>query len=118
MINRLIKIYTPFICAVTALIHGVLSLSGYDGMIYGILSEFTGHSILIIFYILSTSKKMCIWYKITNYLLLSLHIFNFAYYAHWITYNDILYAGVIINIIAILSFIAFRVTAEITKILC
>lgn len=118
MISRLIKIYTPFICAVTALIHGVLSLSNYEGIIYGILSEVTGHSILIIFYILATSKKMCIWYKITNILLLSLHFFNFAYYANWITYDDILYGGVIINIIAILSFIAFRVSIGITKILC
>ena len=118
MISRLIKIYTPVICAVTALIHGVLSLSNYDGIIYGILSEVTGHSILIIFYILATSKKMCIWYKITNLLLLSLHFFNFAYYAYWITYDDILYGGVIINIIAILSFIAFRVSIGITKTLC
>jgi hypothetical protein len=118
MISRLIKIYTPFICAVTALIHGVLSLCKYKGIIYGILSEVTGHSILIIFYILATSKKMCVWYKITNLLLLLLHFFNFAYYANWITYDDILYGGVIINIIAILSFIAFRVSIGITKILC
>ena len=118
MFAKLVRIYTPFICAVTALIHGVLSLSNYEGIIYGILSELTGHSILKIFYILATSKKMCVWYKITNLLLLSLHFFNFAYYANWITYDDILYGGVIINIIAILSFIAFRISIGITKILC
>lgn len=118
MISRLIKIYTPFICAVTALIHGVLSLSEYRGAIYGVLNNLTGHSVLIIFYMLATSKKMCIWYKITNLLLLSLHLFNIAYYLNWITYNDTLYGGVIINIIAILSFIAFRVSIGITKILC
>ena len=65
MVARLIRIYTPFICALAAIMHGVLFLRGYEGFIYNILSDLTGHSILLIMFILSTSKRMCKWYKVT-----------------------------------------------------
>ena len=119
MILRLIRIYTPFILALTAIIHGVLFLSNYQGLLYRIISEFTGHSILIILYILSASKNMCIWYKVTNYLLLSIHIFNLAYYFDYIESKySLLYISLVLNILALITFLIYRVTKGITKILC
>lgn len=118
MIKRLIRIYTPFICAIVAIIHGVLFLSEYKGILYKILSEFTGHSILLIAYIIATSKRMCKWYKITNYLLLSIHVVNLGYIYKLITFNEVLYAGIVINIIALITFLIYRVTVGITKVLC
>ena len=116
--NRLVRIYTPFICASMAIIHGVLYLAGYKGAIYSILNDFTGHSILLILFILSTSKKMCIWYKMTNYLLLFIHLINISYALGYVRYDFVLYLGLVINIIALMCFIIYRVTAGITKILC
>ena len=118
MLRKLIRIYTPFICALVAIIHGVLYLMHYKGVFNIILSEFTGHSILLIIYILATSKRMCKWYKITNYLLLSIHFINIGYITHLITYDVLLYVGIIINIIALITFLIYRVSVGITKILC
>lgn len=115
MIKRLIRLYTPFICALTAIIHGVLYLMKYDGLLTVVLSEFTGHSILLILYVLSTSPKMCKWYKITNYLLLSIHLMNLVYIAGFISYDILLYLGILINITALITFLIYRVTAGITK---
>lgn len=118
MIKRLIRIYTPFICAITAIIHGVLYLSKYNGILTVVLSEFTGHSILLILYVIATIGRMCKWYKITNYLLLSIHIMNLAYITGLLTYDILLYIGIIINIAALITFLIYRVTAGITKIIC
>lgn len=118
MIKRLIRIYTPFICALVAIIHGVLYLSGDESRISTILGEFTGHSILLILYILSTSKQMCIWYKITNYLLISIHIVNLIYIYGIIEAEMLLYIGIVINIFALLTFLIYRITVGITKFLC
>lgn len=57
MIARLIRIYTPFICALAALIHGVLSLIDYDGYAYYILSDISGHSLLLLAYVVLQAKE-------------------------------------------------------------
>lgn len=44
MVARLIRIYTPFICALAAIIHGVLYLCGYEGWAYIVLGDVAGHS--------------------------------------------------------------------------
>ena len=118
LIKRLIRIYTPFVCALTAVIHGVLFLLGYKGIILWILGKLTGHSILLILYILSTSSKMCVWYKITNYLLLSIHIAYIIYKFGYIESGYIIYISLILNILAVMSFLIYRTTKGITKILC
>lgn len=118
MVARLIGIYTPFICAIVAIIHGVLSLVNYDGILYYVFSEATGHSFLLITYIIATSKRMCKWYKITNYLLLSIHFVNLMYIFGFIDYYHIICTSLSLNILAFISFIIYRVTVGITKILC
>lgn len=118
MISRIIRIYTPFICAIAAIIHGVLFLIEYQGVVYRILSNLTGHSVLVILYIISSSRKMCNWYKAMNYFLLSINIFNLMYFLKIIPYGVTIYAGLVFNILAVICFILYRVTRGITKILC
>ena len=118
MISKLIRIYTPFISALIALIHGVLLLLDYDGVLLWILGELTGHSVLMIAYILATSRRMCKWYKITAVLLLLPHLINIGYYIGWISYNSVIYLGITIAILALIAFLIYRVTVGITKILC
>lgn len=118
MLAKLIRIYTPFICAVIATIHEVLYLMNYESNLFYILNEFTGHSILLILYIIATSHRMCKWYKITNYLLLSIHFLNLLYIAGYIDYYILLYLGLILNIISLITFLIYRVSVGITKILC
>ena len=118
MLAKLIRIYTPFICAIIAIIHGVLYFTEVDGIIFNIFGEIAGHSFLAILYIIATSKRMCKWYKITNYLLFLIHIVNFVYLAGYINAYILLYASLSINILALISFLIYRVTVGITKILC
>lgn len=118
MIKRLIKIYTPFVCSLSAITHGVLYFIGYEGCLYYVLNNFTGHSFLLILYIIATTSKMCIWYKITNYLLMSIHIFNILNVIGVIGYKEAFNISIIINIFALITFLIYRVTAGVTKILC
>lgn len=118
MISRLIRIYTPFICALVAMIHGVFYLLGYESDIYYFFNETAGHSFCMIAYLLATSKRMCKWYKITVLMLLVVHVLNIIYLLGYIDSYMILYAGLIVNIFAIISFLIYRVTVGITKFLC
>ena len=61
---------------------------------------------------------MCVWYKRTNYLLLAIHLINISYCFGYVKYDYVLYVGLVLNIIALMCFLIYRVTAGITKILC
>lgn len=61
---------------------------------------------------------MCIWYKTTNYMLMLIHVVNIMYRCNIISSDYIIYIGIVINLIAVISFLIYRVTAGITKILC
>lgn len=117
ILRRLIRIYTPFICALVALIHGVLFyLLKYEGVILNIMGEYTGHSVLLIAYIWATSKRMCKWYHLTNILLMLIHINDLLYY-HDIPAWEPIYFSIVMNLFTALSFIIYRSVVGITKLL-
>lgn len=120
VIKKLIRIYTPFILAIGALINGILSINEYDGLLYRIISEFTGHSFIVIAYFISTHKRMCKWYKYTNYLLFIIHIPNVLYYYDIVFKYEIevFYTAIVLSILALITFLIYRVSVGITKILC
>lgn len=118
MVKKLIRIYTPFICAVAAIIHGVFSLLEYDTKVYYLLGEFAGHSFLLLLYVLANSRRMCKWYKITVYLLLGIHVLNLFYLFGCLEYYTLLYLGIVVNILAVICFLIFRFTRGVSKILC
>lgn len=117
VLRRLIRIYTPFICALFALIHGVLfSLLEYRGIILSIMGEIAGHSLLLVMYIWATSKHMCKWYHRTNFLLMMIHVNNLLYYYDIPSWQPV-YFSIIIHLLAILSFLAYHTSVGITKLL-
>lgn len=118
MVRRLIRIYTPFVCALVALAHGVLSLTGYEGLAYYVFSELAGHSILLLVYMLATSSpKINIWYKRSIYLLMSIHALNLLFIAGYAPYYAVIYAGIVLNIASIVAFLVYRAYVGFTNVL-
>lgn len=115
MLKRLVKLYTPFICAIMAIIHGVLYLCKYSGCFYWIASNFTGHSILLIMYVMVHSKRMCKWYKITLWMLMLVHVSNTLFYTDIIPRRSIIYVTLILNMLALMFWLIFMATRRITK---
>lgn len=118
IIKRLIKIYTPFICAVIAIVHGVMFLFKYKTTLYYLFSDWTGHSVLLLAYVWATSTRMCLWYKLTVYVLMLTHVVNTLYYYSIIDSSNMIYYGLVLNIFALLTFLIYRVSVGITKFLC
>jgi hypothetical protein len=61
LLIRLIRIYTPFICTLMALVNGVLFMRGITELpaIY-LMATLTGNSVLVDLYMFATSMRMCI----------------------------------------------------------
>lgn len=119
ILKRLIRIYTPFICTLIALIHGVLFLTNNitDSFQFN-SSAFFGFSIATIAYFWATSARMCIWWYINLLSLLLVIITSLLYYYHIFSFDIYLYATVIFSSIGLLAFIIYRKIVGITKILC
>lgn len=114
----LIRIYTPFICALMMIIYSVMYLCEYTGKAYFIINELCGHSVLLIMYIVATSKRMCVWYKTAVYLLLATHVLNFLLIFEIAAYVKCLSFSLGLSTLALLSFMIYRLSVGITKVLC
>lgn len=118
VLKRLVRIYTPFICAVVAIIHGVLYFCRCKSELCFIMNDFTGHSFLLIGYILCTCDRMCKWYKITCLLLMTVHIPNILYVYKLFTLDNVMYCSIIVGILSLITYMLYRVSVGITKFLC
>lgn len=118
MLNKFIKLYTPFLCAIVSIVHIALYFIGYTGNAYSVMNDLTGHSIIMNIYILIHSKRMCIWYKSANYLLMSIHFVNISYRIGLIPSYYIMYILLLINISALMCWLIFLVTYRTAKIVC
>lgn len=116
---RLIRIYTPFICVLTSLIYGVMYLKGvtFENFDY-IMSTMTGNSILMVLFMFSCSKTMCIWYKLNLISLLLIHVTSLLYFYTELPFTLYCYFVILLAAFGLISFIIYRVTVGITKILC
>ena len=116
---RLIRIYTPFICVLTSLIYGVMYLQGvtFENFDY-IMSTMTGNSILMVLFMFSCSKTMCIWYKLNLLSLLLIHVTSILYFYTELPFTLYCYFVILLAAFGLISFIIYRVTVGITKILC
>lgn len=117
MISRFIKLYTPFICSVISAIHGVLLFFKVDTSFYWIASSLTGHSIFLVLFMIIHSKKMCKWYKMSLYLMLSINILNLITRLGIIERCDNIKISIVISVFAIITWLIFRVTYNTTKII-
>ena len=114
---RVIRIYTPFICTVTVLLNGVLFLSGITELsaVY-LMATVSGNSILLDLYILATSKRMCIWYKLTVVLLLMVQIWGLLYNHFDFKYSLYIWIVILLSLAGVLSFLIFRIIYRIMRI--
>lgn len=120
MLQRLIKLYTPFICSAIAAIHGVLFLLGKDyNVAFRLLGDINGHSLLLLYFVLIHSKRMCKWYKRSIYMLIYVHIINIVYYLiDEIPIWTVLYGGLVLNIASMMCWLIFITLRTISKTVC
>lgn len=80
VLRRLVRLYAPFICTITAYIHGYKFLNGSltDSFVYN-CSINAGFSVIMILYVMATAKRMCIWYKLNLGCLLGICACSFIY---------------------------------------
>lgn len=119
LLYRLTKLYTPFVCALMATVHGVLFLCGVDTSYYRVSGELSGQSILLLLFVQIHSKRMCKWYKSAIYFLYLVHVINLMYYTtDLINYTMALYGGLILNIASMMCWLVFITIRTISKTVC
>lgn len=112
---KFIKLYTPFILAFTAFIHGVLLLLKVKTVLYYLFNCVTGNSLLLMLFVLVHSKRMCKWYKLSIYLLMMIHINNALTYIGVLSRTNCLYVTLFITAGAMIFWLMFITTKNITK---
>lgn len=116
MLLRFVRVYTPFICTSMALVNGVLFIRGVESipLIY-LLSTIAGNSILVTLYMMATSLRMCIWYKLNLLCLLIIQISGLLY--TYFTIDDSLYMWVVtlLSAMGVLCFLIFRLFYTVTR---
>lgn len=80
ILRRLVRLYAPFVCTITAYIHGYKFLNGSltDSFVYN-CSINAGFSVIMVLYVMATAKRMCIWYKMNLGCLLGICACSFIY---------------------------------------
>lgn len=118
VIRRLIRIYTPFICALVSLIHGVLFFREEltEGFIYN-ASFSSGFSIIVIAYFWATSKQMCIWWHLNLLCLVLISISSALDFYKILPIGSYFYFTTLLSTFGLIFFLLYRNTVGITKIL-
>lgn len=116
LLIRFIRIYTPFICTVMALVNGVLFMGGVTELpaIY-LMATLTGNSVLVDLYMFATSMRMCIWYKLNLLCLLLIQICGLLYNYYDIDTSLYLWVVVLLSAMGILFFLIFRIFYNVTR---
>lgn len=122
IINRLIRIYTPFVCALFTIIHGVVFLLEKFSLIgevpsntLNLFGNIAGSSIFGILYIFATSRRMCKWFVYSCYFLLANNISNIMYYVFGYKFIDAVYIAIVLSTLSLISFIIYRIKVGLTK---
>lgn len=116
----LIRLYTPFICTIAALVNGVYLLWFEEQIVTEqvyLFATITGNSILVDEYMFATSRRMCIWYKLNIRFLLVVQILGLCY--NYFNMDEVLYLhGVVISSgIGFICFVIFKVFYKVTGLL-
>ena len=115
---RLIRIYTPFICTLMALVNGVLFIRGAEELptIY-LFATLTGNSVLVDSYMFVTSLRMCIWYKMNLICLVLIQICGLLYNYFDIDTSLYLWIVVLLAAMGVIFFLVFRIFYKVTSVL-
>ena len=115
LLIRFLRIYTPFICTLMALLNGVYFISDYPMDNFAFLaSALTGNSILLDIYMFITSLRMCIWYKLNLLCLLLVQMCGILYSYFDIDTSLYLWVVVLLSALGIICFLVFRVLYNVT----
>lgn len=116
LLIRFIRIYTPFICTVMALVNGVLFMGGVTELptIY-LMATLTGNSVLVDLYMFVTSMRMCIWYKLNLFCLLLIQICGLMYNYYDIDTSLYLWTVVLFSAMGVMFFLIFRIFYNVTR---
>lgn len=107
---RMLRIYTPFICTVMALLNGVYFLRGGEEGSFVFLSfALTGNSILVDLYMVVTSFRMCVWYKMNLACLLTVQVLGALYDCLGMEFSIYLLVVVLLSALGIIFFLIFRI---------
>lgn len=107
---RFLRIYTPFICTLVALLNGVLFMMGdAQGDFIYFSSALTGNSVAVVIYMFCASLKMCVWYKMNLLCLLFIQIIGITYNYFNIEFSIYLLIVVLLASMGIISFLVFRI---------
>lgn len=113
---RFIRIYTPFICTVMALLNGVLFMKGATGIpLIDLLATVSGNSIIVVLYMFVTSMRMCIWYKLNLLCLLLTQICGLMYNYYDIDTSLYLWVVVLLSAMGVMFFLIFRIFYNVTR---
>lgn len=115
LLVRFVRVYTPFICTVMALVNGVLFLRGATELsaIY-LMATLTGNSVLINLYMLATSMRMCIWYKLNLFCLLLIQVCGLSYNYFHIDTSLYLWVVTLLSALGVMCFLIFRAFYKVT----
>lgn len=105
-----IRVYTPLILSVLALLNAVLFMSEEENCdaVY-LIANMASSSLLIDIYILSVSRRMCIWYKLNIICLVLIHISGLMYNVACIDESIYPYIIAVLSAIGIIFFLIFRI---------
>lgn len=119
LIIRFVRIYTPFICTLVALVSGMLFIREdiSEEFIY-LSSVATGNSLLIIAYLFATSLRMCIWYKLNLLCLMLVQLCGLAYYFTDMDFTLYVYVITLLSAMGIIFFLIFRIFYRVTSTVC
>ena len=105
-----IRVYTPLILSILALLNAFMFMSEEENytLVY-LIANTASSSLLIDFYILSVSRRMCIWYKLNILCLILIHISGLLYNGAWIDESIYPYIIAVLSAIGIIFFLIFRI---------
>ena len=105
-----IRVYTPLILSILALLNAFMFMSKEDNytLVY-LIANTASSSLLIDFYILSVSRRMCIWYKLNILCLILIHISGLLYNGLSIDESIYLYVVAVFSALGIIFFLIFRI---------
>lgn len=113
---RFIRIYTPFICTIMALLNGVLFMKGATEIsLINLLAAISGNSIIVVLYMFVTSMRMCIWYKLNLLCLLLTQICGLMYNYYDIDTSLYLWVVVLLSAMGVMFFLIFRIFYNVTR---
>lgn len=113
---RFIRIYTPFICTIMALLNGVLFMKGATEIsLINLLAAISGNSTIVVLYMFVTSMRMRIWYKLNLLCLLLTQICGLMYNYYDIDTSLYLWVVVLLSAMGVMFFLIFRIFYNVTR---